>query len=82
MANRLGMGGGYYDRPSDPWINYQCRPTYWPAHDCQLSEALPLQSWDIPLSSIILLPVKLFYVIKIFLHALMSYILLYIFEIN
>lgn len=50
QGNRLGMGGGFYDRtlslPTAPIaIGY--------AHDCQRMDTLPTKPWDIPLKSII-----------------------------
>ncbi|MBK5144442.1 5-formyltetrahydrofolate cyclo-ligase [Budviciaceae bacterium BWR-B9] len=52
QGNRLGMGGGYYDRTLKQWRNNGS----WPigiAHDCQQVEALPCEDWDIPLPEII-----------------------------
>ncbi|NRA82256.1 MAG: 5-formyltetrahydrofolate cyclo-ligase [Gammaproteobacteria bacterium] len=53
QGNRMGMGGGYYDRTL---ANWQTNKTPYPiglAHDCQLVEQLPVQAWDIPLAQII-----------------------------
>lgn len=57
QGNRLGMGGGYYDRtfafkrlPQD-----SANPTLligW-AHSCQQVPQLPNQTWDVPLDGII-----------------------------
>lgn len=54
-GNRLGMGGGYYDRT----FAYLNRRRNWRAphllglaHACQKVEALPVASWDIPLDGI------------------------------
>lgn len=54
-GNRLGMGGGFYDRT----FAYRRRRRNWftprllgLAHDCQKVEALPVASWDIPLDGI------------------------------
>ncbi|KMT64592.1 5-formyltetrahydrofolate cyclo-ligase [Catenovulum maritimum] len=50
-ANRLGMGGGFYDRtfehknPKTKLIGL--------AHDCQKVDKLPIESWDVPLDKII-----------------------------
>ena len=58
-GNRLGMGGGYYDRTLKRWYTeYQVAHTLknYPigiAHDCQQIEQLPSQAWDIPLPEII-----------------------------
>ncbi|AJI94010.1 5-formyltetrahydrofolate cyclo-ligase [Yersinia ruckeri] len=51
-GQRLGMGGGFYDRTLQNW--QQCGP--YPiglAHDCQLVDDLPVEHWDIPLPEII-----------------------------
>ncbi|RRJ82990.1 5-formyltetrahydrofolate cyclo-ligase [Aestuariirhabdus litorea] len=55
-GNRLGMGGGYYDR-SFAFLR-RPRPVHQPrliglAHECQRVDELPCDSWDIPLSEII-----------------------------
>ena len=56
QGNRLGMGGGFYDRT----FAYRTRRKTWPgptllgvAHHCQKVSALPVASWDIPLDAII-----------------------------
>ncbi|WP_140921507.1 5-formyltetrahydrofolate cyclo-ligase [Limnobaculum xujianqingii] len=52
QGNRLGMGGGYYDRTLKNWRNNGS----WPigvAHDCQQVDALSCEDWDIPLPEII-----------------------------
>lgn len=52
-GNRLGMGGGYYDRTLAS-LTPCCNTTLVGlAHDCQQVDALPQQSWDIPLDMII-----------------------------
>ncbi|MDA7747214.1 5-formyltetrahydrofolate cyclo-ligase [Psychromonas sp.] len=54
QGNRIGMGGGYYDRLLAPWFLNKTGP--YPiglAHDCQLVNALPIQNWDVPLPEII-----------------------------
>lgn len=62
-GNRLGMGGGFYDRTLASWYqHYQVDNTVTPypiglAHDCQQVECLPNQHWDIPLPEIFT-PVK------------------------
>lgn len=55
QGNRLGMGGGFYDRA----LAYRLRRRTWTAprllglaHDCQKVPALPVASWDIPLDAI------------------------------
>ncbi len=55
-GNRLGMGGGFYDR-SFAFLS-QDRPVRRPtliglAHECQRVNQLPYDSWDIPLTEII-----------------------------
>lgn len=56
QGNRLGMGGGFYDRA----FAFRRRRSTWlgprllgVAHSCQKVEALPLASWDIPLDGIV-----------------------------
>ncbi|WP_340677536.1 5-formyltetrahydrofolate cyclo-ligase [Paraglaciecola sp.] len=53
-GNRLGMGGGYYDRTLAS-LSHQPHATQvlGLAHDCQQAATLPIQSWDIPLHGII-----------------------------
>ena len=54
QGNRIGMGGGYYDRLLSPWFRNKTGP--YPmglAHDCQLLDSLPIQDWDVPLPEII-----------------------------
>ena len=68
LGNRLGMGGGFYDRTLSSWYQqyrYQNQPLDvtqskltkpYPiglAHDIQLIDAIPTQLWDIPLPEII-----------------------------
>ncbi|GAL27902.1 5-formyltetrahydrofolate cyclo-ligase [Vibrio variabilis] len=53
QGQRLGMGGGYYDRTLAPWESKSTGPiAIGLAHDCQQVSALPTESWDIPLSTI------------------------------
>ncbi|WP_233980012.1 5-formyltetrahydrofolate cyclo-ligase [Pectobacterium versatile] len=54
LGQRLGMGGGFYDRTLQ-YRNYTSRGPYpiGLAHDCQQVDALPVESWDIPLPEII-----------------------------
>ncbi len=61
MGNRLGMGGGFFDRTLSHWymkngedINHNLRP--YPigvAHNCQQVDNIPIEHWDIPLPEII-----------------------------
>jgi 5-formyltetrahydrofolate cyclo-ligase len=68
LGNRLGMGGGFYDRTLSSWYQQyrhqnqlldvtQSKLTKpYPiglAHDIQLIDAIPAQLWDIPLPEII-----------------------------
>jgi 5-formyltetrahydrofolate cyclo-ligase len=47
------MGGGYYDRTLAPFATNQTGPkAIGLAHDCQQVDRLPIESWDIPLSTI------------------------------
>ncbi len=55
-GNRLGMGGGYYDRT----LAYLARRRYWrkpqllgTAYDFQQVERLPHEPWDVPLHGIV-----------------------------
>lgn len=53
-GNRLGMGGGYYDRT----LAFTKRTTKKPlligvAHDVQEVDSLPIAPWDIPLDAIV-----------------------------
>ncbi len=49
---RLGMGGGFYDRSLAHWQQTKLYPLGL-AHDCQLVESVPVESWDVPLPEII-----------------------------
>lgn len=56
LGNRMGMGGGYYDRTFS-FKNLR-RGMTGPnliglAHEIQRVEKLPIESWDIPLTSIV-----------------------------
>ncbi|TRX54586.1 5-formyltetrahydrofolate cyclo-ligase [Thalassomonas sp. M1454] len=59
QGNRLGMGGGFYDRTLSSWHNQKILSEQvhlspiGVAHDCQLLTAIPSQHWDIPLPQII-----------------------------
>lgn len=54
-GNRLGMGGGYYDRTFE--FKHQ-QPNAKPllvgwAHSCQHVEKLPNEAWDVPLNALV-----------------------------
>ncbi len=51
-GQRLGMGGGFYDRTLQNWQQYGLQPVGY-AHDCQRVEALPVEKWDIPLPAVV-----------------------------
>ncbi len=54
QCNRIGQGGGYYDRTFSFRRNTQlCRPTLLGvAHHSQQEPSLPVQYWDVPLDMI------------------------------
>ncbi|MBN4863904.1 MULTISPECIES: 5-formyltetrahydrofolate cyclo-ligase [Providencia] len=52
QGQRLGMGGGFYDRTLSNWQKSGFYPIGL-AHDCQHVELLPVAHWDIPLPEII-----------------------------
>ncbi|MDR9825098.1 5-formyltetrahydrofolate cyclo-ligase [Vibrio sp. FNV 38] len=53
-GQRLGMGGGYYDRTLAPFQSSKEGPkAIGLAHDCQQVEQLAGESWDIPLKKIV-----------------------------
>lgn len=58
-GERIGMGGGYYDRTLAKWYeHYIAHEQYSPsiigiAHDCQQVSKVPHEAWDIPLPTII-----------------------------
>lgn len=52
QGQRLGMGGGFYDRTLQHWQEYTLQPVGY-AHDCQFVEALPVEEWDIPLPAVV-----------------------------
>ena len=52
QGQRLGMGGGFYDRTLQNWRRHNFLPLGL-AHDCQQVEALPTAEWDIPLPAIL-----------------------------
>ena len=52
QGNRLGMGGGFYDRTLQNWQNFSFIPVGL-AHQCQQVEQLPTEAWDVPLHQIL-----------------------------
>ncbi|BDX05831.1 5-formyltetrahydrofolate cyclo-ligase [Planctobacterium marinum] len=52
-GNRLGMGGGYYDRTLSSLKQQANISLIGLAHDCQQVDALPQENWDIPVNKII-----------------------------
>lgn len=54
QGNRLGMGGGFYDRTLSPILRDKLTTkVIGLAHQCQQTEQLPYQHWDIPMQKII-----------------------------
>jgi 5-formyltetrahydrofolate cyclo-ligase len=52
-GNRMGMGGGYYDRTLANWQQKGKPLPMGYAHDCQQVVNLPCDHWDVPLPFII-----------------------------
>jgi len=53
-GNRLGMGGGFYDRSFEFCRQASVKPKLFGlAHRCQQVKSLPVESWDIQLEEII-----------------------------
>ncbi|MGF1687735.1 5-formyltetrahydrofolate cyclo-ligase [Photobacterium japonica] len=54
LGQRLGMGGGYYDRTLMQWHQHRQGPRpVGLAHDCQHVTSLPVEAWDVPLPDIL-----------------------------
>lgn len=55
QGNRMGMGGGFYDRTLAGWRagRYPNLQPIGLAYDCQLVEKLPTAPWDVPLPRVI-----------------------------
>ncbi len=51
-GQRLGMGGGFYDRTLQNWQQHGLQPVGY-AHDCQGVDRLPVEKWDIPLPAVV-----------------------------
>lgn len=53
QGQRLGMGGGFYDRTLSQLDSTVRKPQLIGlAHDCQQVESVPVEAWDIPLPAI------------------------------
>lgn len=52
-GNRMGMGGGYYDRTLANWQQKGKPLPMGYAHDCQQVSNLPCEYWDVPLPLIV-----------------------------
>ena len=57
-GNRLGMGGGFYDRTLSQLPTGSHCDVIGIAHNCQQVEQVPTEAWDVPLKQIIT-PAKL-----------------------
>lgn len=57
QGQRLGMGGGFYDRTLQNWQQHGFMPVGL-AHECQRVDKLPVAAWDVPLPAV-LTPSKL-----------------------
>lgn len=54
QLNRLGMGGGFYDRTLSAIKHLEQPPqVIGLAHQCQQYDSLPIEHWDIPMQAII-----------------------------
>lgn len=51
-GQRLGMGGGFYDRTLQNWQQHGISPVGY-AHDCQQVAQLPVEEWDVPLPTVV-----------------------------
>ncbi|MBA2816212.1 5-formyltetrahydrofolate cyclo-ligase [Candidatus Pantoea persica] len=51
-GQRLGMGGGFYDRTLQNWRQHGFLPVGL-AHECQQVERLPVAEWDVPLTAVL-----------------------------
>lgn len=51
-GQRLGMGGGFYDRTLQNWRQHRFLPV-GVAHDCQQVEQLATAEWDVPLPAVL-----------------------------
>ncbi len=54
QGNRMGMGGGFYDRTLANAVFCQPAPLLVGlAHQCQQVEQVPVESWDVPLNLVV-----------------------------
>ena len=55
LGNRLGMGGGYYDRTLSAWAagRHPHLEVCGLAHDCQQVPRIPVEPWDVPLPRVV-----------------------------
>jgi 5-formyltetrahydrofolate cyclo-ligase len=54
QGNRMGMGGGFYDRTLANAVFCQPAPLLVGlAHQCQQVEQVPVESWDVPLDLVV-----------------------------
>lgn len=60
QLNRMGMGGGFYDRTLAPIDrDHLNTKVVGLAHECQQVESLPVDNWDVPMQTIVT-PLKTF----------------------
>lgn len=52
-GQRLGMGGGFYDRTLSQLPTNHAIPLVGLAHDCQQIQQVPTESWDQPLHAVV-----------------------------
>lgn len=52
-GNRIGMGGGFYDRTLAGWHQGQGPRPVGLAHDCQQLPHIPTDHWDVPLPELL-----------------------------
>lgn len=52
-GNRIGMGGGFYDRTLAGWHQGTGPRPVGLAHDCQQLSAIPVDHWDVPLPELL-----------------------------
>ena len=52
-GQRLGMGGGFYDRAFAFTRNSNKPVLIGLAHECQKVDSIPVEDWDVPLSAVV-----------------------------